>query len=170
VSFSLIWAVVAASLVIGEMFTGEFTLLSLGLGAAAAAIVAATGLGFVPQCAAALVFSVVSLFLMAPWLRRRMTPRHTPDPIEAMIGVECEVIEAIAPPALGKVKLDGVVWGATSDTALPVGARVMITEVDGSRLRVMDCHDLLPLQPRVALEEEAERLRRLAQDESQRQS
>ena len=61
------------------------------------------------------------------------------------------MIEAIAPPGLGKVKLDGVIWTAEADTALPVGARVMIAEVSGARLRVMGRNDLLPQQPRAGL-------------------
>lgn len=169
---STIWALVAAALVIGELFTGEFTLLSLALGAAAAALAAAVGLGFIPQTGAALVLSVVSLFILAPWLRRFVAPRDTPDAIEAMVGTECEVVEAIEPPAQGKVKLDGVVWQAESDNPVPLGARVYIAEVLGARLRVMGRPDLLPQQPVAAPMTEAaerERQQRLAQAQAQAQ-
>lgn len=170
-TWAVFWGVIAAALVIGEMFTGEFTLLSIAIGCAAAAVMAAFGLAFPFQTAAALLLSVVSVFLLAPWLRRVVAPHHTPDPIEAMIGTEAEVIEAISPPAHGKVKLDGVVWQAESDRELPAGARVMVAEVLGARLRVIGSHELLPKRPvglnEAPLSEELLR-QRAQQDESQR--
>ena len=146
-TWAVIWGLIAAALVIGEMFTGEFTLLSIAIGCAAAAIMAATGLDLAFQFGAAIALAVASVVVLAPWLRRVMAPHHTPDPVEAMLGREAEVIEAIEPPAHGKVKLDGVVWQAESDRALPVGARVMVAEVDGARLRVMGSRELLPQRP-----------------------
>ena len=170
-TWAVIWGVIAAALVIGEMFTGEFTLLSIAIGCAAAALMAALGLSFPFQTGAALALSVLSVFMLAPWLRRVVAPRHTADPVEAMIGTEAEVIEAINPPEQGKVKLDGVVWQAESDRALAVGARVMVAEVMGARLRVMGSRELLPQRPANAAEAtpEADALRlRAQQDESQR--
>ena len=172
-TWSLVWAAIAAALVIGEMFTGEFTMLSLAIGFAAASVVSGFGLGLVPASAAALVFSVLSLFVMAPYLRRVVAPRHTPDPVEAMIGTEVLVIEAIAPPGFGKVKMDGVIWTAEADHPIAEGTRVMVAEVLGARLRVMGQSEFVPHRPVQALESpdaEAERLRRLAADEAQRQS
>lgn len=171
-TWALVWGAIAAALVIGEMFTGEFTLLSLGIGCAAAATAAGFSLGFPIQAGAALFFSVFSVFLLAPWLRRVVAPRHTPDPVEAMVGVEAEVIEAISPPAHGKVKLDGVVWQAESDRPLAAGTRVMVAEVLGARLRVMGSRELLPQAPATladqAAEAEALLRQRVQQDESQR--
>lgn len=170
-TWAVIWGVLAAALLIGEMFTGEFTLLSIGIGCVAAASVAAFGLGFPIQIAAAFLLSVISAFLLAPWLRRVVAPRHTPDPVEAMIGTEAEVIEAISPPEQGKVKLDGVVWQAESDRALAVGARVMVAEVLGARLRVMGNRELIPQRPvgahEAATTDEQQR-QRAQQDETQR--
>ncbi len=169
-TWAVIWGVIAAALVIGEMFTGEFTLLSIAIGCAAAALMAAIGLDFPFQAAAALTLSVMSVFVLAPWLRRVVAPHHTPDPVEAMIGNEAEVIEAICPPAHGKVRLDGVTWQAESDRELPAGTRVMIAEVLGARLRVIGNRELLPQRPvaqadATALEEQ--RRQRALQDESQ---
>ena len=170
-TWAVIWGLLAAGLVIGEIFTGEFTLLSIAIGCDAAALVAGFGLGFPIQAGAALVFAVASVFVLAPWLRRVVAPRHTPDPVESMVGSEAEVIEAILPPDQGKVKLDGVIWQAEADRELPVGARVMVAEVLGARLRVMGSRDLLPQRPTgaaEAAEAEALRLQRAQQDESQR--
>lgn len=166
-TWAVIWGVLAAALVIGEMFTGEFTLLSIAIGCGAAALIAALGLGFPLQAAAALVLSVLSVFVLAPWLRRAVAPRHTADPIEAMIGCEAEVIEAIEPPGQGKVKLDGVVWQAESDRPVPAGARVMVAEVMGARLRVMGNRELLPQRPATASEADEQRRLRTQQDETQ---
>lgn len=169
-TWAVIWGVAAAALVIGEMFTGEFTLLSIAIGCAAAAILAAAGLGIPFQFGAAIVLAIASVVVLAPWLRRVVAPHHTPDPVESMLGREAEVIEAIEPPGHGKVKLDGVVWQAESDRPVPVGARVMVAEVDGARLRVMGSRELLPQRPAGAPAQDQDELarQRALQDESQR--
>jgi membrane protein implicated in regulation of membrane protease activity len=119
------------------MKTGEFTLASLAIGCALAAGLAALGFGFTTQALAASVVAVLATFALAPWLRRTLAPAATPDPVQAMVGEEAEVLEAAAPGRAGKVKLNGVIWQAVAEVTLEPGDRVFVAEVDGARLRVL---------------------------------
>jgi membrane protein implicated in regulation of membrane protease activity len=136
-SLGTIWVVAAALLLALEMTTGEFTLASLAIGCALAAGLAGLGFGLPVQAGAAAVVSLLATAVLAPWLRRTLAPAPTPDPVQALVGEEAEVLEAVLPGSAGKVKLNGVVWQATSDTFLPPGTRVLVMEVDGARLRVL---------------------------------
>jgi membrane protein implicated in regulation of membrane protease activity len=136
-SLGTIWFVAAALLLALEMKTGEFTLASLAIGCVLAAGLAGLGFGLPVQAGAAAVASLLATAVLAPWLRRTLSPAPTPDPVQAMVGEEAEVLEAVLPGRAGKVKLNGVTWQATSDTSLPPGTRVLVMEVDGARLRVL---------------------------------
>ncbi|NUR24971.1 MAG: hypothetical protein HOV83_03835 [Catenulispora sp.] len=65
------WLIAAGALVVGELFAGDFVLLMLAAGAAAAGLAGGLGLGIVGE---ALVFAVVSalaLFFVRPWIKNR---------------------------------------------------------------------------------------------------
>lgn len=143
-SWAVAWGVIAAVFVLVEMFTMEFTCLSLALGAGLAAGVAGLGLGAPPQFIAALIGTVLSLFLLRPFMRSRFTPADTATAGDLIVGSEADVIEAIGTNTPGKVKLDGVIWNAESDQAVPVGTRVVITDLQGTMLRVLSRAALLP--------------------------
>lgn len=134
---SVIWVVAFFVLLVLETQTLEFTLLSIALGCLAAAGGSAMGLPILAQVVIAIVGTVMSLFLLAPLLRRRFTVKDTPSLVDSMIGTEVEVVEAIEPPAQGKVKLNGVVWQASSNHAIPAGATCIVSEVSGARLTVV---------------------------------
>lgn len=136
-SAATFWILAGAVLLVAEMKTGEFTLASIALACLAAAGVAGLGGSFAVQATVAAVMAVVATAALAPMLRRTLAPPTTADPVQAMVGLDAEVLEAIEPGRHGKVKVNGVVWQAEGDTPLPVGARAMILEVLGARLRVM---------------------------------
>lgn len=136
-SLALLWGIAAVVLVVVEMFTMEFTFLSLAIGCLMGAGAAGLGLPEWVQLAAALMGSVAGLGLLAPKLRRKWAPRDTATGLDALPGTEGVVTEAISPPEQGKVKLDGVVWQASATEEIPAGAIVMVTEVDGACLSVI---------------------------------
>lgn len=140
---TVVWMLAFAAFVIVETMTMEFTCLSIALGCLLGALLAWMGFPIGIQLGGASVGAVASLFLLAPLLRRRLTLRDTPTAAAAIVGSEAEVIEAIAPPGQGKVKLDGVVWQAISSREIPVGAHVLVTELDGTRLTVVSRSDVL---------------------------
>lgn len=143
---SVIWVVAFFVLLVLETQTLEFTLLSIALGCLAAAAGAALGVPLLAQVIIATVGTVASLFLLAPALRRRLTVKDSPTLIDSIVGSEVEVIEAIAPPAQGKVKLNGVVWQAQSNHAIPAGVMAVVTELSGARLTVVARDQILAVR------------------------
>jgi membrane protein implicated in regulation of membrane protease activity len=133
----LLWGLAAVALVVVEMFTMEFTCLSLAFGCLMGAGAGALGLPVWAQFAAAIVGAVVGLAGLAPVLRRRLSPAYVATGVDAIPGSEAMVVEAIEPPHQGKVKLNGVVWQATSNLAIPAGTPVIVTEVEGACLTVL---------------------------------
>lgn len=140
---TLFWVIAFVLFLVLETQTLEFTLLSIALGCLLAAGVSAAGVPLLFQVILATVGSVGSLVLLAPVLRRRFTPRDTATGVDTIVGSEAEVVEAIQPPAQGKVKLNGVVWQAVASHAIPAGARVVVTELSGARLTVVGPDQLL---------------------------
>ena len=65
-------------------------------------------------------------------VRGRRGPRATGK--AALLGRRAEVIERLSPR--GRVRLDGEVWNAESPGAIEVGAKVVVTGVEGLTLRV----------------------------------
>jgi membrane protein implicated in regulation of membrane protease activity len=140
----LVWAIACAALIVVETMTLDFTCLTLAAGCLVGLAAAAAGASFLLQCVAVAVSAVAGLILMAPVLRRKLTPRDTPNANEALVGAEATVVEAIRPPAQGRVKLDGVVWQAVSNREIPEGTVVIVTELEGNRLTVLSRNEVLP--------------------------
>ena len=155
-SLGLLWGVAAVILVVVEMFTMEFTCLSLAIGCLLGAAAAGAGMPVAVQLGAALVGAVLGVGLLAPNLRKRIAPRDTATGLDALPGTEGLVVEAILPPHQGKVKVDGVVWQAIANHPIPKGTPVMVTEVDGACLTVLAEGALLSKQPTPSAEASTE--------------
>lgn len=139
VAIWVIWFVLAAAAVVGEIFTAGFFLLWFGVGAAAAGGLALLGTGFGWQLAA---FVVVSGGLLA--VSRRFAERFSkPQPpgigadrFVGLRGLSLEDIDDVA--NTGRVRLGREEWRADSETGkkIPAGARVEVVRMDGTHLVV----------------------------------
>ena len=135
----LLWMILGAILLIGEMLTVGFFLLWFSVGAFLAGIIALLGLSRFWQL---LVFVVVSGVLFA--ISRKFAEKVTesqPSGIGAnrMLGKEGVVLEEINNEKnVGKVRIDRDEWRADSkdDSVIPEGARIKVIEVKGTRLVV----------------------------------
>jgi membrane protein implicated in regulation of membrane protease activity len=136
----ILWLAVAVLTGLGELLTGSFVLLPFTLGALAAAAVAAVGGGLALVLPVFLVVSVLSLF----WLRR-FASRFSAAAADIRagagryvdaVGVATTDVSRLAP---GRVRIDGESWRAIcdSDTTIPTGGRVRVTEVRGNALVVV---------------------------------
>lgn len=132
-----IWLMLALACVVFETFTLEFSMVSIAIGCLAASAAWYFGVNLPGQVGVAIVGSVLGLVILAPALRRKYMPPDTQDGPASLVGQEATVLEAIEPPLEGKVKLAGTTWQALAPEVVPAGARVMVTEVDGAKLRVM---------------------------------
>jgi len=135
-----IWLVLAAVLIVGEMLTAGFFLLPFGIGAALAALLNWLDVPLAWQWAAFLGASAVLLLSL-----RKFADRVTHEPpekvgVDRLVGKQAVVIEAIdTGDALGRVRIDREEWRADSavDTVIPVGARVIVQKVEGTRVVVV---------------------------------
>jgi len=135
----LIWMVVAAVFVIGEIFTLGFFLLWFGIGAAVAGILAIFGLGGSWQWGA---FAVVSgvLFVVSRRFAERFSKKQPPgigaDRFIDKKGVVLEEVDNIK--NTGRIRMGKEEWRAESDTGevIPVGKMVEVTRLVGTHVVV----------------------------------
>lgn len=135
----VIWIIVLAAAVLVE--AASFSLLSVwfAFGALAAMIAALLGAPEAVQIAVFLIVSIVSLAATRPALKKIMPKKYIPTNGELDIGKKAVVIERIDNDAgSGRVRLDGVDWGAVSadGSAIPEGASVTVTDKGAAFLTV----------------------------------
>jgi membrane protein implicated in regulation of membrane protease activity len=134
-----VWAVLAAALIIGEMFTAGFFLLPFGIGAAAAAVLAFLEVGIGWQWLVFLGLSTVLLFSL-----RRFSDKVTHEPpekvgVDRLIGKTGVVIEAVEPgDGEGRIRIEREGWraDAVGTEVIPVGAHVIVERIVGTHLVV----------------------------------
>jgi len=132
----LMWLILAAILLIGEIFTAGFFLFWFSIGAAAAGIAALLHANEVVQL---LVFVVVSgvLFATGRKFANRVTKKQPPgigaDRFTDGTGIVQEEINKLA--NTGKIRLGQESWRAESENGeiVPVGTSVRVTRIDGTR-------------------------------------
>ena len=135
----IIWMVIAAAFIIGEIFTMGFFLLWFGIGAAVAGILAIFGLGGSWQWGA---FAVVSgvLFVLSRRFAERFSKKQPPgigaDRFIDKKGVVLEEVDNIKNS--GRIRMGKEEWRAESDTGevIPVGKMVEVTKVVGTHVVV----------------------------------
>ena len=132
-----LWTIFAVAMGIGEIFTAGFFLLPFAIGGAAAAILAWLGANVLAQW---LVFFGVSLFSLA-FLRRFIERQDEAEQprvgANRWVGSEGIVLQGIDPHSgSGMVRILNEEWRATAFGKIPAGARIVVTDVDGARLRV----------------------------------
>jgi membrane protein implicated in regulation of membrane protease activity len=136
-----IWLAVAVGAVIGEMLTSTFFLLPFGVGAAIACVLAFLGAPELAQWLAFVVVSAAGVYGFRP-LARRLDRNHTALPsgvgASRWVGQQGTVLRAVDADH-GLVKIGGEEWRAESrdDVVIPVGSKVLVAEVRGTRLVVL---------------------------------
>jgi membrane protein implicated in regulation of membrane protease activity len=132
-----VWIVVAIVAAIVEVSIPHFGVVFVSVGAVAAAIAAALGLGFPAQVVVFLVGLGLSFGLLRPRLMARMGGRGIPSRTEALIGREGLVTHDIETTVgAGRVNVGGEDWAARSAQPLPAGTRIRVVAADGIVLEV----------------------------------
>lgn len=135
-----LWAFLGLFLLGSEIVTpGGFYMLFFGIGALV--VGALVGLGMIQtewmSWLLFSVFSVASLVILRPPLRRLMTAdRGNPSPVDTMGGETAIVLEDLQPGATGKAECRGSTWNAhnAGDKPLLKGQRSLVDRVDGITL------------------------------------
>ena len=134
-----IYYIIALCCFIGELFTMEFSLTCLGIGALGAGITSWLGLTIWWQV---IVFTVIASGCwlgIRPFLLRFIDKftKHVNTPAEDVIGKEAVVEIAIDPAKqTGRVKVLGESWKATAALPLAVGTKCIVEKLDGVTLTV----------------------------------
>jgi membrane protein implicated in regulation of membrane protease activity len=139
----VLWIIVAIAFGIGEIATTSFFLAPFGVGALAAALVAAIGGGAIGSWATFIVVSLLTLWVVRPIARAHLrTPARIRTGTAALIGRRAVVLERIAnDEGVGCVKIDGEVWTARAydeDSVIEAGAAVEVVEIRGATALVTE--------------------------------
>lgn len=135
----IVWIVLATAFLAAELATVALVSLWFVVGSLAAALACLLGS---PEWLQVLIFALVSggmLLLLRPFLRKYVDPHKIRTNVEAVIGKEGIVTEAIDNlQAVGTVKLDGLPWTARSESGEKIAADtvVKVCRVEGVKLIV----------------------------------
>ena len=137
------WLGIGIVLLIVEMLTGTFFFLFLGTGALLVA--ALTWLAGIGGLAQSILFGLSALVAVAAWWKLRPNPedrveqlagaRDLNNRLARYIGREADLFEPLH-NGEGRVRLDDTLWYVMSHHDLPVGTRVRVVGVEGTRLHV----------------------------------
>jgi len=135
-----IWIILAVFCLVLELFSGDFFVTCLAVGALVAAGAAGVGLNWLWCLAIFAVCSLLCLLFLRPplvrWLHKGEDARVSNA--EAVIGREGRVSQAIEQDGYGRVAIDGDDWKARSidGGAIAEGARVRVISMDSIILTV----------------------------------
>ncbi|RYZ11703.1 MAG: NfeD family protein [Myxococcaceae bacterium] len=134
-----LWLIAAIVLGVLEIKLSGFVTLWLAVGALMASLMAGAGLGLNSQL---FVFTLVSavLFGASRTIFKNVFMRdavHLKTGVEAMLGQEAVVMEALSDGHGGTVRINGELWMARSLSGpLPEGERVTVEQIEGLKLWV----------------------------------
>jgi membrane protein implicated in regulation of membrane protease activity len=138
------WVILAVILAVGEIVSLSFFLAPFAIGAVAAALLDAAGVGAVGQFAAFLASSALLLAIVRPIARRHVkVPPQLRTGTAALVGETAVVVERISnDDNVGAVRLKGQVWTARAydDEEEPIepGKRVHVMEIRGATALVTE--------------------------------
>lgn len=83
------------------------------------------------------VVSIVAIFVLRPFLKKRINVKKIPTNADAMIGKKVLVVSTIEIDHPGVVKIEGIEWTAVTETAkYEPGDFVYINKINGNTLVV----------------------------------
>ncbi len=137
---ALIWFLIGVAAVIIELLSYSFVIIFFGVGAWAAALVAALRPGLELELVVFIVVSLASLFLLRRKLITTFQGRKRSAKEELIqafphAGRHAEVIREIQANKEGEIAMGGSYWRATAGQNIPVGTEVkVIAPVDDDEL------------------------------------
>lgn len=133
------WLVLGVLLLIGEVFTMDFSLTCFGLACFVAALLSWLGLSMYWQLGIGAVVIFALLFTLRPIFLKYLHKGqlHVKTNMDALAGKKARVFEVSAEDdKKGTVKIDGDLWNIHCNTALKKGDDVVVEKVEGITLLV----------------------------------
>lgn len=135
---SIMWAVLIVVFTVAEALTLGLTSIWFAVGALAALIASALGFGLPVQIIVFILVASILLFYTRPIAKKVFKVGQNKTNIDALIGQLGYVTVAIAPNAIGQVKLNGQIWSAKAvgHESFEVGEEVSVLAIEGVKLIV----------------------------------
>lgn len=132
------WLIAAGIFFIIEIFTTGFLIFWLGLASVLAMITSFFTTNLIIQTTVFVIFSIIFMIFTRPLINKfTKNTKLIPTNIYSVIGKKGIVLENINNiDYTGKVKVAGELWSAISSDNLEKGTKIIVTEVDGVKLKV----------------------------------
>ncbi len=133
-----VWLIISGIFFVAEIFTTGFLIFWFGIGAIFALLVSIFIDSILIQTIVFIVVSVILMIFTRPLVNRIISIKETvPTNIYTIKNKEGYVIDDLNNiDYSGKVKVNGELWSATSDTDLKKGTKIKVIDVDGVKLKV----------------------------------
>lgn len=135
---SIVWLILLVVFLIVEGATVGMVSAWFAGGALAALVVSLFPAPLWLQVTVFLAVSVALLWLLRPFVKKRLKPKLVATNADSLIGRVCLVTEAIEPMEGGRVKVGDVTWSARTEgtEVIPAGAKVRILRIQGVKVFV----------------------------------
>jgi len=133
------WIILGLVLLIGEVFTLDFSLACFGLACLAAAVMSALGLGLYWQLGTVIVVIVALMLTLRPFALKYLIRNSTDlkSNMDALIGRETTVFSVDGDDnKKARAKTDADEWTVHANAPLKNGDKVKILKIDGNILIV----------------------------------
>lgn len=132
------WLVLSGICLIIESFTLGFFVFWFSIGALFALIVSLFTTNIIIQSVVFIVSSTILLLLTKPLIKKIVkTPKTKSTNVYSIIGKEGIVLESIDNlNSTGKVKVNGELWSAISDSNIEKGETIKVLSINGVKLKV----------------------------------
>lgn len=131
------WLILGMILFVIEILTpGVFFFACLGIGAVCASFSSLLDLpAWFPWIIFA-VTSILSIYFVRPLAKKIIKFKPEKSNVDALIGQIVLVVEAIEPPNMGMVKVEGELWRAEANEKIEKDNKVKIIAIKGTHLEV----------------------------------
>ena len=130
------WLIVMLILAFIEIVTINLVTIWFVASAGIALLVSLVTDSFYIQFLAFGICGLVIMVLTRPLLTKLMKKDQTKTNLDRVIGMNGICTEEISRNKIGEVKVDGKRWSAISPVKIKVGEEVIITDIDGVKLKV----------------------------------
>ena len=132
------WLIISGICLIIESFTLGFFVFWFSIGALLALIVSLFTTNIIIQSVVFIVSSTILLLLTKPLIKKIVkTPKTKSTNVYSIIGKEGIVLESIDNlNSTGKVKVNGELWSAISDSNIEKGETIKVLSINGVKLKV----------------------------------
>ena len=132
-----IWAIVVAISLVVEFATMQMVSIWIALGALVGLVLCAIGgISLEVQIIVSCLVAMISIVFLRKFALKFLHKTKDNKPADSIIGRPCVVTKDISPESSGEVKLNGVLWTAVSEEELKQGAKAVVIESIGNKLKV----------------------------------